>query len=61
VRKILPATVFRAAIDPSLGHHPGHGYRTETRGDVFVERDVAVPIRGGRTLYADVFRVEGIW
>ena len=51
--------VFRPALDPKLGGHPGHGYRTEQRAGVFVERDVAVPIRGGRTLYADVFRSIG--
>lgn len=52
--------VLRPALDPKLGGHPGHGYRTEQREGVLIERDVAVPIRGGRTLYADVFRgVDG--
>jgi uncharacterized protein len=50
--------VYRKALDPARGHHPGLDYRTELRDGVRVERDVAVPIRGSRTLYADVFRSE---
>ncbi len=51
--------VLRPALDPERGGHPGHGYRTEQRLGVLIERDVAVPIRGARTLYADVFRGMG--
>src|SRR5579859_6199275 len=55
-RQADPNIIFRPALDPKLGGHPAHGYRTEQRESVLIERDVAVPIRGGRTLYADVFR-----
>lgn len=47
---------FRKAMDPREHNHPGFGYRREERGGVLIERDVAVPIRDGITLYADVFR-----
>jgi uncharacterized protein len=47
---------FRRAVHPSLGHHPGFGYRTEQKEGILIERDVAVPIRGGLKVYADVFR-----
>ena len=51
--------IFRRAVHPSLGAHPGLGYRTEHREGVFIERDLAVPVRGNLTLYADVFRPAG--
>lgn len=50
--------IYRPAVSPE-GHHPGFGYRTETIDGVFVERDVAIPMRDGTTIYGDVFRPEG--
>lgn len=47
---------YRKALHPADHGHPGLGYRREIRDGVSIERDVAVPIRGGLTLYADVFR-----
>jgi uncharacterized protein len=35
---------------------PPPRYRRRTDGDMIIERDVAVPVRGGVTVYADVFR-----
>lgn len=49
---------FRQGLPPELGGHPGFGYRTETEDGVLIERDVAIPLRDGTTLYADVFRPE---
>ncbi len=51
--------VYRTAIDPRTRKHPGFGYRVEEKEGVRIERDVAVPVRGGLTLYADVFRPAG--
>ena len=34
-------------------------YRRLTDGDMIIERDVAVPVRGGTTIYVDVFRPAG--
>ena len=48
--------IFRRAVHPSLGAHPGFGYRTERSDGVFIARDLAVPISGGLTVYAHVFR-----
>lgn len=41
------------AEDP---HYPGHGYTVIEDGDMVFERDVAIPLRDGVTVYADVFR-----
>lgn len=46
-------------MHPSLGHHPGFGYRTEQQSGVHIERDVALPLRNGLRVYADVFRPIG--
>lgn len=50
---------YRQAIHPRLGKHPGFGPRTERRQGLIIERDVAVPMRGGLKLFADVFRPAG--
>ena len=48
--------IYRPAMHPSTGHHPGFGYRTQEKDGVLIERDVAVEVRSGLTVYADVFR-----
>src|SRR5262249_61121920 len=40
----------------SEGKHPGFGYRIEPHDDFMIERDVAVPMRDGIKLYADIIR-----
>lgn len=54
-----PGWTFRKAIDPRLGHHPGFGYRSTQKDGVGIERDVAVTLRNGLKVYADVFRPAG--
>jgi predicted acyl esterase len=52
--------IFRKQVThPREGKHPGFGYRVERDGDLFVERDVAVPMRDGIRIYADVIRPVG--
>jgi len=52
--------VFRKEVThPKEGKHPGFGYRVERDSDMLIERDVAVPMRDGKKLYADVIRPEG--
>ncbi|MFO1467438.1 MAG: CocE/NonD family hydrolase [Steroidobacteraceae bacterium] len=49
--------IFRKAIHPQLGHHPGFGYRTEQQDGVLIERDVTVTLRTGLKVQSDVFRL----
>lgn len=53
---------FRPGVHPDNAYamipHPGFGYRTEESGDMFIERDVAIPTRHG-VVYADIFRPKG--
>lgn len=44
---------------PSEGKHPGFGYRVEPHDEFIIERDVAVPMRDGIKLYADIIRPKG--
>ncbi len=48
--------LFRRVKTPEEGGYPGFGYRTERDGDMLIERDVAVRLRDGALIYADVFR-----
>jgi hypothetical protein len=45
---------------PEDGKHPGFGHRFEEHDRFIVERDVAVPMRDGVRLYADVIRPKGV-
>ena len=46
----------KSVTHPSEGKHPGFGYRIEPNDDFMIERDVAVPMRDGIKLYADIIR-----
>ncbi len=46
----------KSVTHPSEGKHPGFGYRIEPHDDFMIERDVAVPMRDGIKLYADIIR-----
>ncbi len=50
---------LRPGKDPDLDpHYPGHGYTLIHDGDMIFERDVAVELRDGTTIYIDVFRPQ---
>jgi uncharacterized protein len=51
--------ICRRGKPPSAGGHPGFGYRVSQERGLVVERDVAIRLRDGVTIYADVFRPEG--
>ena len=46
----------KSVTHPKDGKHPGFGYRVEPDDNFFIERDVAVPMRDGIKLYADIIR-----
>ncbi|SDZ54076.1 CocE/NonD family hydrolase [Herbiconiux ginsengi] len=54
----IPQGPLRLGKDPDTDpHYPGHGYRrTEFDDGIVFERDVAVELRDGTTIYVDVFR-----
>ena len=48
---------LRPGKDPDADpHYPGHGHTLIEDGDMIFERDVAVELRDGTTIYIDVFR-----
>lgn len=48
---------LRPGKDPDADpHYPGHGYVLIDEGDMIFERDVAVELRDGTTVFIDVFR-----
>lgn len=48
---------LRPGKDPDADpHYPGHGYALIDEGDMIFERDVAVELRDGTTVFIDVFR-----
>jgi predicted acyl esterase len=52
-----PDVIWRKSVThPTEGKHPGFGYRIEPHDDFMIERDVAVPMRDGIKLYADIIR-----
>ena len=51
--------ITRQGVDPTRHKYPGLGYRRSGEQGMLVERDVAVPMRDGVKLYADVHRPEG--
>ena len=50
--------IWRAGKPPAEGGHPGLGYRVLRERGMLIERDIAVVLRDGVTIYADVFRPE---
>lgn len=52
-------TIFRDGLHPSQAGRPECGYHCEERDGLIIERDVAIPLRDGKKLYADIFRPAG--
>ena len=51
--------LYKDGIDFQGGGYPGFGYRHEDADGLIIEKDVAVPMRDGVTIYVDLFRPEG--
>ncbi len=51
--------VFQKGSPPTQRKYPGHGYRVTRENGMIIERDVAVPMRDGVTIYVDILRPEG--
>lgn len=51
--------LFQKGLPPTERKYPGHGYRVTRENGMIIERDVAVPMRDGVTIYVDVLRPEG--
>ena len=51
--------IYRDGVSPAIHKYPGLGYRITREQGMIVERDVAVAMRDGVRLYADVHRPEG--
>ena len=55
-----PPVTWRAKVThPREGKHPGFGHQIEDVERFIVERDVAIAMRDGVRLYADVIRPKG--
>jgi len=50
--------IFRPGRPPEEGEYPGLGYRKITDDGMTIERDIAVTLRDGITIYADLYRPE---
>jgi predicted acyl esterase len=50
--------VFKEAVSPFEGGYPGFHPRTEKASGMVIEYDVAVPMRDGVKIYADVYRPD---
>jgi len=50
--------IYRPGVPPTRHKYPGLGYRTSREHGMIVERDVAVTMRDGVKLYADIHRPE---
>jgi predicted acyl esterase len=51
-----PTVIFRQGRPPADGDRPPPGYRRSVEDGMAVERDVAIVLRDGATVYADVYR-----
>jgi predicted acyl esterase len=51
--------IHRDGTHPSEGGHPGFGHRVEHAPGMIIERDVAVALRDGVTIYVDVLPPRG--
>ena len=49
-------TILRPGVPPEKHKYPGLGYRISREKGMIIERDVALPMRDGVKLYADVHR-----
>ncbi|WP_431236015.1 CocE/NonD family hydrolase (plasmid) [Mycolicibacterium psychrotolerans] len=47
---------YSDGIAPEKGKYPGHGYTCTVADGLLIERDVAVTMRDGVTIYVDLFR-----
>jgi predicted acyl esterase len=55
------AVIWRKSVThPSEGKHPGFGYRTEPHDEFVIERDIAIPLRDGVKLFADLIRPKAL-
>jgi uncharacterized protein len=52
-------TRFRKGLHPREAGRPAFGYSVEERDGLIIERDVAIPLRDGKKVYADIFRPAG--
>jgi predicted acyl esterase len=52
-------TIWRQGKPPADGGHPGLGHRILHEAGMEIERDAAIVLRDGVTIYADVFRPVG--
>jgi hypothetical protein len=48
-------TRFRKGLHPREAGRPAFGYSVEERDGLIIERDVAIPLRDGKKVYADIF------
>ena len=51
---------YKDGIALDGGGYPGFGYRREIADGLLIDKDVAVPMRDGVTIYIDTFRPEGV-
>jgi len=51
--------IYRPGRPPADGGRPEHGYRVIHDQGLVIERDVAITLRDGVKLFADVYRAEG--
>jgi uncharacterized protein len=51
--------LYKDGIALEGGGYPGFGYRREVADGVVIEKDIAVPMRDGVTIYIDMFRPDG--
>ena len=57
---IAEEVLFRPGRPLEEGDYPGFGYRRSTEGGMIVERDVAVELRDGATIYLDLYRPQDV-
>ena len=50
--------IFRPGKPPGKLSHSEHGYRISREDGMYIERDVAVPMRDGIRIFVDIFRPE---
>lgn len=53
-----PPTFGKALQDPVAFGLPPPKYRKEVEDGMIIERDVAIPLRTGRSVFADIYRPE---
>jgi predicted acyl esterase len=51
--------LLRSGVAPEEGGHPGVDHRRLTEAGMVIERDVAVELRDGATIYLDLYRPAG--